>query len=142
MPYRAFIRPIGDFKLMRFTRFATAGMIAAAMLVLATERGHAQAMNVNCAALSGSPFLCLKNDSRMPVIGIQAVAPGHGWYSPGGWIPISGGGVKPGGVVVVKMPTYSNGDIQNIVVQSADGKPHYFWNTNVRQVTSLLIRGF
>jgi hypothetical protein len=127
---------------MRFTRFATAGMIAAAVLVLASERVHAQAMGVNCGALSGSPFICLKNESSVPITGIQAVAPGYGWYRPDGWIPISGGGVHPGGVVVVKMPTYSHGDVQNIVVRSADGKPHYFWNTNVRQVTSLLIRGF
>lgn len=94
-------------------------------------------MQFNCAMLSGTPFLCLKNMSDKGVVAVQAIAPGFGWYNPSAWIAIPGGGITPGGAAVVKMPTYSHGDVQNIVVRSADGQPHYFWNVNVRRITSL-----
>jgi len=123
-------------------RFLT-GAIAAGCLAftaIGSTPASAQGLPFNCAALSGSPYLCLKNLSGKAIVAIQAVAPGFGWYNPTAWIPIAGGGVAPGGAAVVKMPTYSHGDFQNIVVRSDDGQPHYFWNVNVRRITSLEIR--
>lgn len=119
------------------------GAVAAGCLALVAVSGlwptpaAAQSVPVNCAALSGSPFLCLKNMSGKAVTAIQAVAPGFGWYNPSAWISVM---VPPGGVSVVRMPTYTHGDVQNLVVRSDDGQPHYFWNVNVRRVTSLEIR--
>jgi hypothetical protein len=102
-------------------------------------RPAAAQIQFNCAMLSGSPFMCLKNESNKPIVAVQAVAPGGGWYNESAWINIPGGGVMPGGAAVIKFPAYK-GCTQTVVVKTADGQPHYFWNVNVCQSTSITIR--
>jgi hypothetical protein len=116
-----------------------AGCLAIACIVGISHPASAQSQ-FNCTMLSGTPFLCLKNASNSPIVAVQAVAPGYGWFNPSAWISIPGGGIMPGGAAVVRFPTYRNGDVQNIVVRTADGQPHYIWSVNVRSNTSLTIR--
>ncbi len=121
--------------------FGKLGIIAAVALAVGLSVGKpalAQGQ-FNCAMLTGTPFMCLKNESSKGLVAVQAVAPGGGWFNPSAWIPIPGGGVSPGGAAVIKFPAYK-GCIQTVVVRSEDGQPHYFWNANVCQNTSLTIR--
>jgi len=118
----------------------TTGLCLALALCFGLARPAAAQSQFNCSMLSGTPFMCLKNASSSPIVAVQAVAPGFGWFNPSAWISIPGGGIMPGGAAVVRFPTYSHGDVQNIVVRTADGQPHYMWAVNVRSNTSLVIR--
>jgi hypothetical protein len=118
-------------------------LIAAAALGLTVGLSdHAQAQNTsnfNCAMLANSPYMCIKNESPAPILAIQAVPPGGGWFNPAAWISIPGGGIMPGGAAVVKFPAWSKGCVQTVVMKTADGQTHYSWNTNVCSSTSLVV---
>src|SRR4051812_47014615 len=100
----------------RFGAAFLAASLAVAVLFGLAKPAAAQ-IPFNCAMLSGSPFLCLKNESGKLLVAIQTVAPNSGWYNPASWVTIPGGGVQPGGAAVVKFPAYK-GCIQNIVVRT------------------------
>lgn len=81
---------------------------------------------VNCAALSGSPYMCVRNNSHYSVTDILTVLPSAwGTFNPNtaAWNHIPGGSVPPGGVTIVKFNTnfFGPGCVQNIVVKTASG---------------------
>lgn len=120
--------------------FAFAAFLAVASLSGLSPAAAQGTSQFNCAMLTRSPFMCVKNEFPAPVVAVQAVPPGGGWFNPAAWITIPGGGIAPHGAAVVKFPAYSKGCIQTVVVRTADGSPHYFWNTNVCESTSLTVR--
>lgn len=94
--------------------------------------------DVNCAALSGSPYMCLKNASNYPITAIQAI---NGSAAGQSWIEIPGGPIMPGGTSIVKFPTRSGGCEQYVFVRSASGRVNSFPNVDVCKSTSFTIRG-
>jgi hypothetical protein len=129
---------------MRFRHLIAACIAVLAIVLTPTPPTPAQAQGntsmFNCAMLSGTPFMCLKNESVAPIVAVQAVAPGYGWFNPTAWIMVPGGGIQPGGAAVIKFPVFSHGAVQNIVIRTADSQVHYMWNVNVVANTSLTIR--
>lgn len=140
MPFNHALQPEGITVMrLRVGAFAIAGCLAVAALAGLSRPAAAQMdLPVDCGELRGSPFICLKNVSGKALTGMQVVAPGYGWFNPNTWISFAP--LPPGATKVIKMPTFSHGDIQNVIVRSEDGSPHYFWNINVRMVTSIPIR--
>lgn len=99
---------------------------------------NAATPDVNCAALQGSPFMCIKNASIYPITGVQAVNDSAAGQS---WIDIPGGPIMPGGTSIVKFPTRSGGCVQFVLVRSATGRTNSFPNVDVCKSTSFTIRG-
>jgi hypothetical protein len=116
--------------------------VAAVVLGLHVMPARAQGNTsmFNCAMLTGSPYLCLKNEGNAPIVAVQAVAPGFGYFNPTAWIQIPGGAIPQGGAAVIRFPTFTHGPVQNIVVRTADGNAHYMWNVDVVHITSVTIK--
>ena len=104
--------------------------------------GLAQAQpvpDVNCAALSGSPLMCVKNASAFPVVAVQAYT-GNTYGN--SWVNIPGGTINPGGTTVVKFDSWHGGCNQNIVIRTASGQTHSYPSIDVCRNTSFVIRGW
>lgn len=107
---------------------------------------NAQTMNpasVQCGALSGSPFMCVKNASHYPIVDITTVVPSmyNPTYVPSSWIHIPGGAISPGGTTVVKFNTtfFGPGCVQTVLVRTATGQTHPYKNVDVCRNTSLTV---
>lgn len=127
---------------MTITQVTTA-FLTIAVLVIAAVAQPARSQitpDVNCAALRGSPMMCVKNASVFPIVAIQAL--NSNAFNPNAWINIPGGDIRPGGTAIVKFPAYAGGCIQTIFVRTATGNVHPFSSVNVCSSTSLTIRGF
>ncbi len=120
-------------------RLALLAFTAAVVLLPLSGAKAQQAPDVNCAALSGTPLMCVKNASPFSIVGIQAIT-GNA-FNPSAWIPISGGPIAPGGTAIVKFPTWS-GCVQTVFVRTSSGTTHPYFNTNVCAATSFVIRGW
>jgi|LauGreDrversion4_2_1035121.scaffolds.fasta_scaffold341270_1 hypothetical protein len=62
--------------------------LAAVILSAGVSQAQAQHVDVNCAALKGSPLMCVKNSSPFPVVAIQATS--NQGFNPNSWINIPG----------------------------------------------------
>lgn len=109
------------------------------MLVLALPAAAQPVPDVNCAALSGSPLMCVKNASSFPVVAVQAYT-GNTYGN--SWVNIPGGTINPGGTTVVKFDSWHGGCNQNIVIRTASGQTHSYPSINVCRNTSFVIRGW
>lgn len=107
--------------------------IAIAAIGMAGE-AKSQPIDVNCAALQGTPLMCVKNSAAAPVVAIQATS--RNSYNPNGWIRIPGGPIMPGGTSIVKFNAWEGGCTQYVTIQTADGKTHTYPNVNVCNSTS------
>ena len=96
------------------------------------------APDVNCAVLRGSPFMCVKNASHVPVVAIQATSTQA--YNPNSWISIPGGPIAPGGTSIVRFEPFQGGCRQFVTIRRADGQTRVFPNVDVCNSTSFLIR--
>ena len=116
---------------------------AFAILMLAAsgqkQPTYAQALGVNCAALSGSPYMCIKNQSSSPVIAVTASS---GNMFGNDWINIPGGPIMPGGTSIVRFNTWSGGCNQHLFVRTANGQTHMLPFLNVCQAASVIISGW
>src|ERR1019366_6233095 len=129
----------------RFLSFAAAAIFMTAVSLPAMAQGMTNPAAVQCGALSGSPFVCIKNASQFPVTDITTVLPSSwGGFNPNtaSWIHIPGGAVQPGGTTIVKFNTsfFGPGCVQNIVVRMASGQTHMFPSVNVCNSTSLVLQ--
>ena len=111
----------------------------AAATIAFTNVAQAQTPDVNCAALQGTPLMCVKNASKMPVVAIQASS--RNAYNPHAWINIPGGPISPGGTSIVKFNSWEGGCNQYVTIQTMDGKTRTYPNVNVCNNTSFVVRG-
>lgn len=115
---------------------------AAALFGITVSQANAQtppSMSVNCAALSGSPMMCVKNETQYPVIGIQATT---GMQFGSDWILIPGGPIPPGGTSIVRFPTWGTGCMKYVTIKTASGMTHTYPNVDVCRFTSFNVRGW
>ena len=120
---------------MKYLLFALA-----ALLTVAVVTAHAQSIySVNCAALSGSPYMCIKNASPFPVVAVQAA--GSNMFSPNRWIQIPGGAIVSGGTAVVKFDSWA-GCRQYVSIRTASGAVHTYPFVDVCANTSFVIQGW
>ncbi len=97
----------------------------------------AQALGVNCDALSGTTRVCIKNASHWSITSIMAV-PGNGAPT-GAWVNIPGGFIPPGGTTIVNFPAYQVGtSIFTVWVRTATGT-HPFGNVNIVASTGFIV---
>lgn len=129
-------------------KFAYAAILMACLLLPAS--GHAQQPpdTVNCAALQGSPLICFKNYSSLPITGVMtgvSGAFGSDWTSPPGPPcppPISRNCIMPSGTSIMSIPTGWSG-MRTMVVQTADGQTRKINQGrpfDIHGTTSVLIR--
>jgi hypothetical protein len=85
---------------------------------------------VRCDALNGTPMMCIVNESDYAILEIQAG---------GDWIRIPGGAVPPGGMAIVKFPTWGSGCTKTVIVRTETGKSHGQPGVNVCQSTKFVI---
>jgi len=122
--------------------FVASIAVAAALLGFGlSNHAQAQTLGVNCSALSGTPFMCVKNASNYPVTSIQA----SNGQSPGArWISMPGGTLNPGETTIVKFDTAGNGwgnaCTQNVFVRDRAGQSHPFRQIDVCHGAGLVIR--
>jgi hypothetical protein len=114
------------------------GLLAAAAVVFGLI-GSAASANTNCAALNGSPMMCLKNQAAMPIVAVQAVS---STTMGNNWVSIPGGPIQPGDVSIVRFPVFSGGCFQSVFVKTASGKTHMIPHVDVCHNTSLVISGW
>lgn len=100
---------------------------------------HAQNIDVNCAALSGSQFMCIKNNSRYPVVAVQAST---GMFSPAGWINVPGNSIYPGGTAIVRFNVFAGGCMQHVSIRTLDGQVHSYPFTDVCHYSSFTVNGW
>lgn len=115
-------------------------ILAAASIIgiAASSNAMAQTPDVNCAALRGTPLMCIKNASTVPVVAIQATATQA--VNPASWINIPGGPISPGGTSIVRFEPFQGGCNQFVVIRLMDGNVRTFPNVNVCNSTSFTIR--
>jgi hypothetical protein len=103
---------------------------------------HAQMATyvVNCDELSGTPIMCVKNESPFSIVGIQTSSMATFGQN---WIPIRGGQIVPGGTTAVRFPTGWGTDcIKFMVVRTSAGTTHVFPGVDVCHRGSFTIRGW
>lgn len=116
-------------------------IFAVALFAMSGTSAQAQpAPDVNCAALSNSPFMCIKNAANSPVVAVQASS--SNMFSPTRWINIPGGAILPGGTAIVKFDAWSGGCNQFVSIRMASGQTHTYPYINVCSSTSFLVRGW
>lgn len=93
---------------------------------------------VNCAELSNTQFMCVKNTTGMYVTGIQAVSLTTMFPSPS-WIKISGDAIPPGGTTIVRFGTWGNDCYKNVFVQTQNRQTHNFQHVDVCRSTSIVV---
>ena len=120
-------------------KFAIAAFVALGCLTLSSE-SNAQGIDVNCAALSGTPLMCVKNAAMSPVVAIQAAS--NNGFNPNGWINIPGGPIAPGGTSIVKFNAWSGGCNQYVSIRTANNQVHTYPFVNVCSSTSFTVRGW
>jgi len=123
----------------RISSTIAAVAIAVAGAIFSTNAG-AQQINVNCAALNGSPMMCVKNATSAPVVAVQATS--NMGFNPTSWINIPGGPIMPGGTSIVRFPTWAGGCNQYVSIRLADGRTHTYPFTNVCSSTSFTVQGW
>lgn len=94
---------------------------------------------VNCAALHGSPMMCVKNETQYPIVGIQATTNVQFGTE---WITIPGGPIAPGGTSIVRFPIWGFGCLKFVTIKTANGMTHTYPNVDVCQSTSFNVRSW
>ena len=117
-----------------------ASMIVAVGAISMSGIAKAQPIDVNCAALQGTPLMCVKNSANAPVVAIQATS--RGGFNPSAWIRIPGGPIMPGGTSIVRFNSWEGGCNQYVTIQTADNRTHTYPNVNVCNSTSFNISGW
>lgn len=111
--------------------------LIALALLLGVQTASAQ--NVNCAALSGSPLMCVKNQSPFVIDGIQAnTANTFGSQ----WIRIPGGPIGPGGTSIVNFGNWHGQCRMFVVIHTSSGATHVYPNVDVCRATSFNVTGW
>ena len=114
--------------------------LALGISLSASQPALAQANIVNCAALSGSPMMCVKNMSGAPVVAIQATPNQN--FNPTSWINIPGGPIMPGGTSIVRFNAWNGGCNQFVTIRTAEGRTHTYPFVNVCSSTSFNVTGW
>lgn len=124
-----------------FKRVLVAGAVAGFLAMSGLFSGSAQAQvpDVNCAALINSPYMCIKNSSRYPVLGLQASS--SQTYG-ANWIMIPGGPIQPGGTAIVKFPVAFGSDCRKFVIINTAAGPHVFPGVDVCRSTTFNVSGW
>ena len=110
------------------------------VLSISTASVAQSAPDVNCAALSGTPLMCVKNAAMSPVVAIMASS--RDGMNGNDWINIPGGPIMPGGTSIVRFPAFSGGCNQYVSIRTAEGRTHTYPGVNVCSSTSFIIRGW
>ena len=103
------------------------------------SQAHAQTPANNCSALSGLPLMCMENHSSYPIVAVQASS---AISLSGSWIPIPGGMITPGGMSIIRFPTWGADCTKNVVVKTASNATHVFPGVNVCTATKFVISGW
>ena len=111
------------------------------MSVALPSTSHAQSVNnVNCAALTNSPFMCVKNMSSYPVVAMQASS--SNGFNTNAWIRIPGGAIHNSATAIVKFNAWSGGCNQYVTILTSDNRTHTYPQVNVCQATSFNVNGW
>jgi hypothetical protein len=113
--------------------------IALAGFAFSTNASAQMSSMTNCSALSGTPLVCVKNNTSFPVVAIQAY---DGMSFGGNWIQVPGGVISPGGTTVVRFPVYTTGCMKNVVIKTMTGATHVYQNVDVCHTVSFLVNGW
>lgn len=120
------------------------GIIMATVIGFASMTGastaKAQALGVRCDALSGSPYMCVKNLTSFPIIGMQASS--SMGFNAKAWINIPGGPIMPGETTIVKFSSWAGGCNQFVTIQTADMKTHTYPFVDVCHSVSFLVKSW
>lgn len=92
---------------------------------------------VNCDSLTHSPYICVFNETKSPIVGIGCVKSGFFSDSEVG-VPVPRGVIPAGKVSVVKFPEGLACE-KKLTVTTRDGHRHDFVGQNVSDATVLTI---